>query len=210
MKYFIYKTTNILNSKYYIGCHQTKNLDDGYLGSGKLLRKAIRKYGKENFKFEILCYAETKEEMFTLEKEFVTENLVKDPLSYNLKLGGSGGNPGIVGAFLGKKHSQQTKEKQRLASLQQVTSEEKRKKLSENNWARRDPEAHKKHVTTLGRMKKSEEHKQNLRNASLLNKSGIKNKGKVRKKVVCPSCGKEGAMNTMSRFHFDNCKKITQ
>jgi hypothetical protein len=59
-------------------------------------------------------------------------------------------------------------------------------------------------------MKKSEEHKQNLRNASLLNKSGIKNKGKVRKKVVCPSCGKEGAMNTMSRFHFENCKKITQ
>jgi hypothetical protein len=43
--HFIYKTTNLLNNKFYIGMHSTSNLKDGYLGSGTHLRYAIRKYG---------------------------------------------------------------------------------------------------------------------------------------------------------------------
>jgi hypothetical protein len=46
MNYFIYKTTNLLNGKYYIGMHVTNQIDDGYLGSGKYLNNAIKKYGK--------------------------------------------------------------------------------------------------------------------------------------------------------------------
>ena len=108
MNYLIYKTTNLLNNKYYIGCHQTDNLNDGYLGSGKHLRYAIKKYGKNNFKFEIMYFLSSKEEMFELERSIVNEDLVNNPLTYNLKIGGSGGNPGIVGAFKGKKHSKFT------------------------------------------------------------------------------------------------------
>ena len=118
---------------YYVGCHQTENLNDGYLGSGKRLKRAIKKYGVENFKFEILHSVNSKEEMFRLERNIVNESLIKDPLSYNLKIGGSGGNPGIVGAFRGRKHTEQTKEKIRTASLKQITTDNKRKKLSENN-----------------------------------------------------------------------------
>lgn len=87
MLYLIYKTTNLINGKYYIGCHQTDDLNDGYLGSGTLLRRAIQKYGEHNFKREILFEAKTPQEMFEKEKELVTI----EPNSYNLRSGGAGG-----------------------------------------------------------------------------------------------------------------------
>lgn len=89
MHHIIYKTTNNLNGKYYIGAHKTDNLEDGYLGSGKTIIKAIKKYGKESFTREILFEASSEDEMYQKEAEFVDETIVNDPFSYNLKLGGS-------------------------------------------------------------------------------------------------------------------------
>lgn len=157
MYYIIYKTTNCVNNKYYIGCHHTNDLNDGYMGSGKHLRYAIKKYGADKFKFEILHFLNTKEEMFELERKLVNEDLVKDVNSYNLKIGSSGGNPGIVGAFKGKKHSVETKEKQRRASLRQVTSDEKRRKLSVNSGMKNKDIARKVSISLTGRVC-SEEH----------------------------------------------------
>ena len=105
MYYIIYKTTNILNNKFYIGKHQTNNLKDSYIGSGKALVQAIKKYGRENFKFEILFYLNSEEEMNAKEKEIVTEEFVKNPQTYNLTVGGEGGP-----VFKGKHHSEKTKE----------------------------------------------------------------------------------------------------
>jgi group I intron endonuclease len=148
---------------YYVGCHQTDDLNDGYIGSGKHLKRAIKKYGEDNFKFEILYILPTKEEMFKIEKEIVSEEFVKDPLTYNLKIGGSGGNPGIVGAFKGRKHSKETKEKIRNSALKQITTEEKRKKLSNNNWARKNPDAQKEHAIRISKgIPKSSDHKEKL------------------------------------------------
>ena len=87
MFFTIYKITNILDGKFYIGKHQTKNLDDGYLGSGKLLGRAIKKYGKENFKKEILEIHDTEEAMNAAEARLV----VLSKQSYNLCEGGHGG-----------------------------------------------------------------------------------------------------------------------
>lgn len=89
--YLVYKTTNLVNGKIYIGKHETDNLDDGYLGSGNLLRRAIKKYGEENFKREILFECSTKEEMNAKEAELVNEGFLKRDDVYNIKLGGNGG-----------------------------------------------------------------------------------------------------------------------
>ena len=88
---FVYKTTNLLNGTYYIGVHSTWNIDDGYLGSGKRLKRSINKYGKENFKREILAFFETNKESYEYEAHLVNEELIKDELCLNLKPGGSGG-----------------------------------------------------------------------------------------------------------------------
>lgn len=89
--YLVYKTTNLVNGKIYIGKHETYNLDDGYLGSGILIQRAIEKYGKENFKREILCECSSREEMNAKEAELVNEEFLKRDDVYNLKQGGEGG-----------------------------------------------------------------------------------------------------------------------
>lgn len=89
--YTIYKTTNKVNDKFYIGKHQTTNLDDGYLGSGKRLRYAIDKYGINNFIKEIIHILESLEEMNAKEREIVNEEFLTRDDTYNLKLGGGGG-----------------------------------------------------------------------------------------------------------------------
>lgn len=88
MRYIIYKVTNIVNGRYYIGRHATNNIHDDYLGSGKGIINAIRKYGIESFKKEILAEAFSAEDLWELEKQIVNDEIVKDPLSYNMAYGG--------------------------------------------------------------------------------------------------------------------------
>lgn len=88
MKYFIYKTTNLINNKTYIGIHKTENIDDGYIGSGSHFLRAVKKYGKDNFKREILEYCLSYEELLEKEKLYVNEDWIKDKSNYNLKTGG--------------------------------------------------------------------------------------------------------------------------
>jgi hypothetical protein len=100
MYYILYKTTNLVNGKVYIGCHKTENIDDGYLGSGKLLKRAIEKYGEAMFKREIIAECGSAEEMFELEAEYVTQEFITDGLTYNLCTGGKGGFDHINGSDL--------------------------------------------------------------------------------------------------------------
>lgn len=91
MYYLIYKITNIINNKIYIGKHQTENKDDNYMGSGKLLNRAIEKYGLDKFTKEILFECNSLEEMNEKEAEIVDEEFVARLDTYNVKLGGQGG-----------------------------------------------------------------------------------------------------------------------
>ena len=131
MFYLVYKITNNINNKFYIGCHKTDDKNDGYMGSGKLIKRAISKYGIENFTKEILFECSNENEMFEVEKAQVT--LCKE--SYNLKIGGEGGfdfinktnlnnskNQCKLGGlasngFSGKSHTEETKKKIGFAKI---------------------------------------------------------------------------------------------
>jgi hypothetical protein len=91
MFYLIYKITNKLNGKIYIGSHKTKSIDDGYMGSGKYLNRAYNIHGIENFTKEILCVFDNAKDMYAKEAEIVNEEFLSEENTYNLKIGGFGG-----------------------------------------------------------------------------------------------------------------------
>ncbi len=89
--FIIYKTTNHQNGRYYIGMHETADIDDGYLGSGRRIKAEVKKYGRENFTREVLRALSSREEMKLAEEQLVNEKILADPLCLNLKNGGEGG-----------------------------------------------------------------------------------------------------------------------
>jgi hypothetical protein len=92
---FIYLTINKVNDKKYIGmCTRS---DNNYLGSGALLKKAIKKYGKENFERHILYETNNFEDLCEKEKQFIIDyDAVNNDEYYNIADGGHGGSPKTV------------------------------------------------------------------------------------------------------------------
>jgi len=95
--HYIYKITHTKSGKFYLGMHSTFNMDDEYMGSGKLIVASVKKYGAEKHTKEILAYAKSRSGLVKLEAEMVTEEIVCDKLCLNMKKGGHGG-------FAGEKH----------------------------------------------------------------------------------------------------------
>lgn len=105
--HIVYKTTNLINQKIYIGVHSTNNLEDGYIGCGIKSQgdcnsykgsrstspfiSSVKKYGYKNFKREILYFFNTREESYNKEIEIVTEEFCNRKDTYNSALGGKGG-----------------------------------------------------------------------------------------------------------------------
>ena len=126
--YTVYKITNIINNKIYIGFHSTNNLNDKYMGSGVLIKKSIKKYGIENFEKEILFVFDDKK--LALKKEI--ELIEKLDTKYNLTRGGEG----INGYF----HTEETKRKigdslkgEKHPQFGKSPSEETKQKMSESH-----------------------------------------------------------------------------
>ena len=154
MHYLLYRITNKISNKIYIGCHKTNNIDDGYLGSGKLMKQAIKKYGKESFIKEIIGEYNSVEEMLLAENNIVNEDFVKRDDTYNLIIGGTGAYKEVVSeevaqkisntrkrkiksgeitlGMKGKKHSEETKRKMSQAARGRKKSNNTKRKISES------------------------------------------------------------------------------
>ena len=169
-----YVTTNLVNGKKYLGIHSTENLDDGYIGSGKVLwEHAIPKHGIQNFHFEILHSADSREELLEWEKKSITPEMVKSSDFYNLMGGGEGG-----ATMTGRKRPESFK---KLISMKmkgnrhsegvwkgRKHSEESKKKISESRKGRPLPEKTRlKMSETRKGMTHSEETKKKMRDSRL-------------------------------------------
>lgn len=98
---YIYVTTNLVNGKKYIGLSYAKKVDESYLGSGRYLKDAIKKYGKDNFSKIVIDVANTKAELEELELYYIQEgfgvNVARDDKWYNIKEGKQSGGSGWAG-----------------------------------------------------------------------------------------------------------------
>lgn len=120
---YVYRTTNLVNNKTYVGVKtNSRHYDDGYLGSGHHLQRAIKKYGYESFKKEILWIFGTAKQCFAKEREIVNEEFIARADTYNIALGGNGGNLG-----------QQVNANKSKKLMGHAVSEETRRKISKAN-----------------------------------------------------------------------------
>jgi hypothetical protein len=148
----VYKITNLINHKTYIGVHKTSTPNDSYMGSGLAIKAAIKKYSIENFRKEILLLTENKQQAYDLERELTADFHLKS--NYNMKLGGVGGftkqdaRKGLIArASLGGKISVLKKAGYHALSKEQLSANGRNGGLK------------------LKGRPKSEEHKQKLRDA---------------------------------------------
>lgn len=126
MYHFIYDTVNNVNNKVYRGAHSSVNIDDDYLGSGKALRQAIAKHGRDKFTRTIVAFAECRESLFALEEQLVDREWCARPDTYNLKPGGKGVPKGSSHHLYNKRPNEEAIEKQRTAI---------KKTLAERSWS---------------------------------------------------------------------------
>lgn len=125
--HYIYQITNKANGHIYIGVRQSNippEDDFNYLGSGKHIKSAILKYGKQQFEKTIISLHETRESALVAEATIVDTNFVSRKDTYNLKVGGEGGS------VRGRRVSDETKQKMSVAQAGKSISEEQKQKLS--------------------------------------------------------------------------------
>jgi len=144
--YIVYKTTNLVNGKFYIGVHKVKGAGNGYyLGSGLALKGAIKKYGRDNFKRETLFSFDNSDDAYEKEFEVVNESLVFSEKCYNLCQGGLGALSGENHPLYGKSPSKETRKKMSQSQLGKKRSTESiKKRIETTKGIKRSKETRKK------------------------------------------------------------------
>ena len=181
---YIYLITNKINGKIYIGKHSTDNLNDGYMGSGRLIKKAIQKYGIENFIKEYLAFCDSEDALNYLEKFYIKKYKAKE-VGYNLTDGGEGclgfhpDHRGPKNSMYGKHLSEETKKKLSKAAKEQFKNggafkgkhHTEESKLKMRQSAKNRPPMSNDHKQKISRANKgrtlSEDHKQKIRMSNI-------------------------------------------
>jgi group I intron endonuclease len=161
----IYKVTNLLNGKIYVG--QDSNNRDEYFGSGIWISRSIKKYGRKNFKKEIIEVCSSLEELNNKEIFWISKLNSTDPnIGYNVHNGGTGGdrytnnprideikekarlkNLGNNNPFYGKSHTIESKKSISEKQKGKFVSEETKKKISDSHKGKNIPEEVKKKMS---------------------------------------------------------------
>lgn len=151
---YIYITENLINGKKYIGKRQKSKFDASYIGSGMRLKRAINKYGKENFKCTPIKWCKTLDELNESERQYIKEyDAQNSDMFYNISEGGDWGDISqgmtpeeykrwgdrIRKHHIGTKKSDITKAKISKAHQGKTLSQETRAKLSELNKGKNNP-----------------------------------------------------------------------
>lgn len=170
---YIYLTTNLVNGKRYIG--QKKSdvfLHEKYLGSGLLLKNSIKKYGKENFKVELIEECESEEQLNDREIYWISYyNACDSDDFYNIHCGGSGGDT-LKGMTNEQREAHRQNVSKNHADMRGKNNPNYGNKMSEES-KRRIGIANSKHLSERNRsrhFKHSEETKQKLREHHLQNR----------------------------------------
>ncbi len=174
----IYKTTNIVNGKIYIG--QDKHDNPKYIGSGDLIKRAIKKYGKENFKKETLYFCNCQIELDEKERLYIKEfNSINKEIGYNIALGGRNGTT------LGRKLSNKTKKQMSEVRIGMKFTEEHKANLSKAHIGKVISAETKKKMSEAQKLithkPMSEETKEKIRNIKIGKKVSNETKEKMSK-----------------------------
>ena len=156
----IYRITNRINGKVYIGKWQGKNVQTRWehhrrlaaSGGGFYFHNAIRKHGPDAFVVDVIATAPTKEELAILERSLIADHQSTDPqIGYNIAKGGEGGfsYPGERNPFYGRHHSEETKAilREKCRRIGWKPSEETCKKISDALKIHVRSEAHCEHIS---------------------------------------------------------------
>jgi len=224
---YVYKTTNLVTGKSYVGSHCTDNIDDNYIGSGRLFLKSVRKHGKKNFEREILEICIDASAARMKENYYIGEFETLDPSGYNLCPDGGIG-------FKGASHSEATKEKmskwQKGKTYEELYGPEKAAKMKKKQRlaklgksTSRKGKGHKKQLIEIyGKEEGNRRYNEMINKQSIshskenhprwgkkLNedtKKKISEGNKNVKKYKCPHCHNEFRKGHLSRYHGDKCK----
>lgn len=164
-RHFVYKTTNLLNGHFYIGKHSTRNVEDGYLGSGSAFCAALIEFGRSNFKREILAELESSDDAFELEAWYVDMDMISRTDCYNTI---PGGKRGYIDCPMPPKTRLKigAANKGKKSRLGAVLSVETKRKISDSKRGKNITQEHKDKVSMYwsGRKRKprTQEHKDNL------------------------------------------------
>ena len=183
---YIYKITNNIDGKIYIGQKKSSFIVEDYYGSGLYITRAIKKYGVNNFTRDILEWCESKEALNEKEIYWISKlDATNRRVGYNISTGGNGGNLGpeviqkMAASMRGKKHTEATKKKMSESRKGHTTSEQTRKKISDANKGEKCYWYGKKHsAETLEKMRQS--HKGHSTSAETRKKIGDAHRGKQR------------------------------